>query len=174
TSSLNDSTTTYYYLGNQVPTSIVCDAFFPLSKTFFDSETSLYPDALGSRPADNSPTVAQETAVRSAIIAGNNLSALVGSPDAGNSASGESRLCGGMHNFPRFLENWTARWNFVGSMIPLYHSTQALGQYNADDGIYGAPTRNWAFDVTFTNPLRLPPGTPLFQHIEPSGFRQVL
>jgi hypothetical protein len=174
TSSLNDNTTTYYYLGNQVPTSIAADAFFPLSKTFFDSETSLYPDALGSRPADNSPTVAQETAVRAAIIAGNNLSALSGSPDAGNNASGESRLCGGMHNFPRFLENWTARWNFVGSLIPLYHSTQAVGQYNADDGIYGAPIRNWAFDVTFTNPLRLPPGTPLFQHIEPTGFRQVL
>jgi hypothetical protein len=174
TSSLNDSTTTYYYLGNQVPTSIVCDAFFPLSKTFFDSETSLYPDALGSRPADNSPTVAQETAVRAAIIAGNNLSALSASPDAGNSASGESRLCGGMHNFPRFLENWGARWNFVGSLIPLYHSTQAVGQYNADDGIYGAPIRNWAFDVTFTNPNKLPPGTPLFQHIEPTGFKQVL
>lgn len=174
TSSLNDSTTTYYYLGNQVPTSIVCDAFFPLSKTFFDSETSLYPDALGSRPADNSPTVSQETSVRAAIIAGNNLSALSGSPDAGNSASGESRLCGGMHNFPRFLESWSARWNFVGSLIPLYHSTQALGQYNADDGIYSPPTRNWAFDITFTNPNRLPPGTPLFQHIEPSGFKQIL
>jgi hypothetical protein len=174
TSSLNDNTTTYYYLGNQVPSSIVADAIFPISKTFFDAETALYPDVLGNRPADNAPTVAQETAVRAAIIAGNNLSALSGSPDAGNSASGESRLCGGMHNFPRFLENWTARWNFVGSMIPLYHSTQALGQYNADDGIYGAPTRNWAFDVTFTNPLKLPPGTPLFQHIEATGFRQVL
>ncbi|HMH43354.1 MAG TPA: hypothetical protein VK557_07725, partial [Pyrinomonadaceae bacterium] len=174
TSSLNDNTTTYYYLGNQVPTSIVCDAFFPLSKTFFDSETAMYPDDLSKRPADSSPTVAQETSVRTAIIAGNNLSALAGSPDAGNSASGESRLCGGMHNFPRFLENWSARWNFVGSLIPLYHSTQAVGQYNADSTIYGAPTRNWAFDITFTDPLRLPPGTPLFQHIEPTGFKQIL
>ena len=174
TSSLNDTTATYYYLGNQVPTSIVCDAFFPLSKTFFDSETSLYPDDMSKRPADNSPLFSQETAVRAAIIAGNNLSALSGSPDAGNSSSGESRINGGMHNFPRFLENWTARWNFVGSLIPLYHSTQALGQYNADSTIYGAPIRNWAFDVTFTNPLRLPPGTPLFQHIEPTGFKQIL
>ena len=174
TSSLNDSTKTYYYLGNQVPTSIVCDAFFPLSKTFFDSSMSLYPDDLSKRPADNAPTVSQETSVRAAIIAGNNLSALTGSPDAGNSSADESRLNGGMHNFPRFLENWTARWNFVGSMIPLYHSVQALGQYNANSTIYGAPTRNWAFDITFTDPTRLPPGTPLFQHIEPSGFRQIL
>ncbi len=174
TASLNDSSATYHYNGNQVPTSIVCDAFFPLSKTFFDSETALYPDDLTKRPADNAPTVAQETAVRAAIIAGNNLSALAASPDAGNSASGESRLCGGMHNFPRFLENWTARWNFVGSLVPLYHSTQALGPYNADSTIYGAPIRNWAFDSTFLQLDRLPPGTPMFQYISPTAFRQVL
>lgn len=174
TSSLNDNTTTYYYLGNQVPTSIVADAFFPLSKTFFDSETSLYPDDLSKRPADSSPSVAQETAVRTAIIAGNNLSALFATPDAGNSASGESRLSGGMHNFPRFLERWSLRWNFVGSLVPLYHSTQALGPYNADSTIYGAPIRNWAFDTTFLQMDRLPPGTPMFQYISPTAFRQEL
>jgi hypothetical protein len=171
TSTLNDGG----YLGNQVPTSIVCDAFFPLSKTFFDSELAMYPDDMSKRQGDRTnPTVAQETSARVAIIAGNNLSALAGSPDAGNSASGESRLCGGMHNFPRFLEDWNMRWNFVGSLIPLYHSTQAVGQYNADSTIYAPPLRNWAFDITFTDPNRLPPGTPLFQHIEPTGFKQVL
>ncbi|HYW74351.1 MAG TPA: hypothetical protein VE961_25235 [Pyrinomonadaceae bacterium] len=174
TSSLNDTSTGYYYLGNQVPTSIVCDAFFPLSKTFFDSETAMFPDDFSKRAADRSPTVAQETSVRTALIAGNNLSALAGSPDAGNSATHESRLSGGMHNFPRFLEDWSARWNFVGSLIPLYHSTQAVGPYNADSTIYGPPIRNWAFDITFTDPNRLPPGTPLFQHIEPTGFKQIL
>jgi hypothetical protein len=173
-SCLNDNSGVCHYLGNQVPTSIVSDAFFPLSKTFFDSETALYPDDFSKRSADQSPTVAQETSVRAAIIAGNNLSALAGNPDAGNSGSGESRLSGGMHNFPRFLEDWRARWNFVGSLIPLYHSTQAIGQYNADSSIYGPPIRDWAFDITFTVPSRLPPGTPLFQHIQPTGFKQVL
>ena len=176
TSSLNDSTTTYYYLGNQVPASIVCDAYFPLSKTFFDSETAMYPDNLGLRLADRSlPSVGAETSMRAAILAGNNLSALAGSPDAGNSASNESRLNGGMHNFPRFLENWgSQRFNFVGSLIPLYHSTQSLGQYNANSTIYSPPTRNWAFDITFTDPNKLPPGTPMFQHVEPTGFKQIL
>lgn len=172
--SLNDTSTGYYYLGNQVPASIVSDAFFPLSKTFFDSETAMYPDDFSKRRADRSPAVGQETSVRAAIIAGNNLSAMAGTPDAGNSVSGESRLCGGMHNFPRFLEDWPARWNFIGSLIPLYHSTQAVGQYNADSSIYGAPIRNWAFDITFTDPTKLPPSTPLFQHIEPTGFKQIL
>ena len=174
TASLNDTSNGYFYLGNQVPASIVCDAFFPLSKTFFDSETAMFPDDFSKRAADRSPTFTQETSVRTAIIAGNNLSAMAGSPDAGNTASGESRLSGGMHNFPRFLEDWSARWNFVGSLIPLYHSTQAVGQYNAESSIYGPPIRNWAFDITFTDPTKLPPSTPLFQHIEPTGFKQIL
>ncbi|HVS80259.1 MAG TPA: hypothetical protein VHE60_00825 [Pyrinomonadaceae bacterium] len=173
-SCLNDLTGVCHYLGSQVPTSIVCDAYSPLSKTFFDSETALYPDNLNLRLADRSvSSVGAETSLRAAILAGNNLSALAGSPDAGDAT--ESRLNGGMHNFPRFLENWGGRrWNFVGSLIPLYHSTQAVGQYNAASTIYSPPTRDWAFDITFTNPNRLPPGTPMFQHIEPTGFRQVL
>jgi len=174
-STLNDSTLTNYYLGNQVPASIVSDAFFPLSKTFFDSETAINPDDLSKRQADQTlPNVGAETSVRSAIIAGNNLSALSGSPDAGNSASNESRLNGGMHNFPRFLEKWSARWNFVGSLVPLYHSTQAMGPYNANSVIYSPPLRNWAFDSTFLDQNKLPPGTPMFQYISPTAFRQVL
>jgi len=122
--------------------------------------------------------------MRAGIIAGNNLSAMsalsAAGPDAGNwsavSTDNESRLNGGMHNFPRFLEDWNGRFNLVGSLIPLYHSTQALGQYNASGAatIYGAPERNWAFDSTFRRPDRLPPGTPQFQYLEPTAFRQVL
>ena len=178
TAALNDSAATYHYNGNQVPASIVSDAFFPLSKTWFDSESAMYPDSITTRPADNAlPGVTSETAVRAAIIAGNNLSALSGTPDAGN--SNDSRLSGGVHNFPRFLEDWLSssrRWNYVGSLIPLYHSTQAVGPwwYVTPYSIYYAPIRDWAFDSTFTDPNRLPPGTPQFQYIEPTAFRQVL
>lgn len=172
---LNDSNEDYYYLGNQVPTSIVCDAFLPLSKTWFDASVSMFPDDMSKRQADASlGGVSDETSIRAGVIAGNNLSALSGSPDAGN-ASGESRLNGGMHNFPRFSEDWRSqRFNFVGSLIPLWRSTQALGQYNAESTIYSPPTRDWAFDATFLAPDRLPPGTPQFQYIEPTAFRQNL
>jgi hypothetical protein len=174
-STLNDPSQPFFYLGNQVPSSIVADAYFPLSKTWFDGLGEMYPDDLSKRAADAKlPSVGEETSVRAGIIAGNNLSALAGSPDAGNSGSGESRLNGGMHNFPRFLENWSGqRWNCVGALIPLYHSTQALGPYNADSVIYSPPIRNWAFDISFTDPTRLPPGTPAFEYIMPTGFRQV-
>jgi hypothetical protein len=174
---LNEANPVCSYTGLQVPASLVCDAFFPLSKNWYDSESSIYPDNLGKRKADWSAGATAETSMRAGVIAGNNLSALgsalLPGPDAGNPAS-ESRLNGGMHNFPRFLEDWDARWNFVGSFIPLYRSTQAVGQYNADSTIYSPPTRDWAFDSTFKEPTKLPPGTPLFQYIEPTGFRQIL
>ncbi|MGH9881237.1 MAG: hypothetical protein ACRD6N_07355, partial [Pyrinomonadaceae bacterium] len=184
-SCLNETSAACYYTGDQVPASIVCDAFFPLSKTWFDSLTALYPNDQNNRPADRSLPVLNsatyETSVRAGIIAGNNLSALSAGatgPDAGNYSSNsdnnESRLNGGMHNFPRFLEDWNSqRFNLVGSLIPLYNSTQALGQYNANSTIYSPPARDWAFDVTFRQPDRLPPGTPQFQYIEPTAFRQL-
>jgi hypothetical protein len=171
---LNDSSQAFHYLGDQVPASIVCDAIFALSKNWFDASSAMHPDDEKKRRADYKAAVGEETAVRTAVIAGNNLSALAGSPDAGNSNTGESRLNGGMQNFPRFLEDWGGqRWSFVGSLIPLFHSTQALGPYNANSSIYYPPDRNWAFDITFRDPNKLPPGTPQFQYIEPTAFRQV-
>jgi Tfp pilus assembly protein PilX len=175
---LNDPAATYHYNGDQIPASVVTDAFSPMSKTWFDSSSAMYPDTSTDRLADlNLPNVAAETSVRAGIIAGNNLSALSGTPDQGNGF--ESRLNGGMINFPRFVEDWLSqgrRWNCVGSFIPLYHATQAVGpwSYVTPFIIYQPPIRDWAFDVSFLDPNRLPPSTPLFQHIEPTGFKQIL
>src|SRR5205085_11257405 len=95
----------------------------------------------------------QETSIRAGMITGQNMSALFGTPDAGN--GDESRLSGGMHNLMRFLEDWgSRRWNYVGSFCPLYYSTQAVGPYEADGIIYSPPIRNWAFDTTFRDPNR--------------------
>jgi hypothetical protein len=175
TASINDPSSTFRFLGDQIPASLVSDALFPLSRTWADCFSGMNPENLDKRDADsNVPSDDLETAVRAGIIAGNNLSALSGTPDAGNSNSGESRLNGGMHNFPRFLERWRERWNFAGSMIPLYHSTQAVGQYNANSTIYSPPIRNWSFDVTFLDPNKLPPSTPSFQYVQPTAFRQLL
>ncbi len=175
-STLNDPIKTCTYTGDQVPASIVSDAFFPLSKTWFDASSALFPESSTMRPADAGAVAdgTQSTSVRAGIIAGNTLSAMAGTPDADN--GNESRLSGGMHNFPRFSENWSNnRWNFVGALAPLYRSTQALAPYHTGNGeIYGAPIRNWAFDDSFRDPNRLPPGTPTFQYIEPTGFRQLL
>ena len=195
-SSLNDPAATYRYCPSsgpstacasttdtQVPSSIVADAFFPLSKTWYDAMPAMYPEGSSSRVADAGVAsdgavipVQQETSVRAGIIAGATLSAMYG---AGAPAYYLDYLNGGVHNFPRFLETWTdareERWNYAGSFIDLFNSTQAVGPWSVSGNVvYSPPWRNWAFDVTFTDPNRLPPGTPQFQHVEPTGFRQIL
>jgi hypothetical protein len=183
----NDPTKTCHYDGDQVPASIAADAFFPLSKTWFDSVSAMYPEGGNSRIADAGNggvplgssvlAVGQETSVRAGIIAGSTLSAMVGTPSA---LTPLQWLNGGVHNFPRFLETWGVsggawekRWNYAGSFIILYNSTQALGPWSVTNSVnYSPPNRNWAFDITFTDPNRLPPGTPQFQFVQATGFRE--
>jgi hypothetical protein len=182
-STLNDGG----FTGAQIPSSIVSDSFFALSKTWFDALSALYPEGSadarnltgeGYRMADeNLPDVTQSTTVRAGIIAGTNISSLTAQP--GRDADGLRRN-GGVINFPRFLETWnlngiTRTWNYAGSFIPLYRSTQALSNWENDTSvIYMPPRRNWSFDQTFLNPNQLPPGTPFFQYVSSTGFRQKL
>jgi len=174
------------YLGPQIPSSIVADAYFPLSKTWFDASGSGYPSKHSSRPADaNVPDFTQTTSVRAGLIAGYNLSEMNGTGADPGRDENASKQNGGLHNFPRFLEQWSgsgppiAPFNYSGSIAPLYYSTQALAQWDCSyvsvancSVIYGAPRRNWSFDVTFRSPLRLPPGTPFFQYVSATAFRQ--
>jgi hypothetical protein len=184
-STVNDPNSTNRYSGNQVPASIAADAFFPLSKTWFDSVSAMYPEGYLSRVADAGSAsasaainVGDETSVRAGIIAGTTDSAMVGTTPS----SYLQWLNGGVHNFPRFLETWGTgstgwekRWNYVGSYIILYNSTQALGPWSVTNAVnYYPPKRNWAFDITFTDPNKLPPGTPQFQFIQATGFRQTI
>jgi hypothetical protein len=183
---LNDPAAAARYNGNQVPASIVADAFFPLSKTWFDALPGLAPEGSTSRVADagagsdiTAIPVTDETAVRAGVISGATLSSMTSASSAPSYYL--DNLNGGVHNFPRFLETWAngatwfKRWNYVGSFIILYNSHQAAGPWSVVSSIvYYPPIRNWAFDITFTDPMRLPPGTPQFQHVEPTGFRQIL
>jgi hypothetical protein len=183
-STLNDGG----FTGAQIPASIVGDAFSPLSRTWFDALSVLYPEGTDGgvngltvgatniyRLADVGLTdISQGTAVRAAILAGATVSALDAVP--GRDAGGQ-KLCGGVINYPRFLEIWnwsdTRAWSYAGSFTPLFRSTQNMAQWeNSTPVIYMPPRRNWSFDTTFRVPNRLPPGTPVFQYVEVTGFRQ--
>ena len=182
-STLNDGG----YLGAQVPSSIVCDALFALSKTWFDASSALYPEGSSDprnmigeayRMADENLTnVSQGTAVRAALVAGTNISSMTGTP--GRNAGGLRRN-GGVVNYPRFLELWNLNgieqsWNYTGSFVPLYHSTQAVAQWENDTAvIYMPPRRNWSFDQSYLDIQKLPPGTPYFQYVQATGFRPSL
>jgi hypothetical protein len=75
-----------------------------------------------------------------------------------------SSYSGGVENFPRFLENWSGdTLTYNGSMVVMFYSKIATGDWRGTGGYYNPPTRNWAFDLNFLNPAKLPPGTPAFR-----------
>lgn len=146
-----------------IPASIVADSVTVLSNAWNDTKSFAYPYSKSSR-------VATETTVRFAMIAGDTMSGQQGTPNQG----AYSRLAGGVHNFKRFLETWTGvNLNYTGSLINLYNSRNNNGSFKCCNTVYSPPTRNWVFDTTFTDPNRLPPGTPFFQYIEMTGFMRL-
>jgi hypothetical protein len=147
---------------NHIPASIAADAVTILSNNWSDARSFRYPFSLSNRPAT-------ETTVRFGMIAGDTLTSLNGTPNQGG---GDIRMNGGVHNFPRFLETWSARLNYTGSLINLFNSRNNNGAFKCCNNVYSPPTRNWVFDVSFRDINRLPPGTPFFQSIQLTGFER--
>ena len=81
---------------------------------------------------------------------------------------------GGAHNFLRYLENGEQAVNYRGSIATFYYNRQAVGTYKCCTTVYGAPTRNYAFDTDFLDPALLPPNTPVFRDMNAVGFSQEL
>ncbi|MGI8470196.1 MAG: hypothetical protein ACR2N3_17275 [Pyrinomonadaceae bacterium] len=149
---------------DHVPASVVGDAITILSNSWNDANSF-------SSPFSYSNRTASETTVRFAILAGDTMSSMDGTPNQGGGYN--SHLCGGVHNFKRFLEDWGGiRLNYDGSLINLYNSHNNNGTYKSGK-VYSPPTRNWVFDATFLDPTRLPPGTPFFQSLSLTGFQRV-
>ncbi len=142
----------------QSPVSLAADAITILSPNYFGA-----PGANGSTiPSANTdtsksayksyntlaPSVSGSMEVAAAFITG-----LVSTSSAANS--------GGAHNLPRFLENWNPspqyKVSIRGSFVSMYKSKVATGPFKGN--VYGAPARDWGFDVTFKNG-HYPPLTP--------------
>ncbi|MEW6362100.1 MAG: hypothetical protein AB1477_08305 [Acidobacteriota bacterium] len=147
---------------NHIPASIAADSVTILSNNWSDARSFRYPFSLSNRPGT-------ETTVRFGMIAGDTLTSLNGTPNQGG---GDIRMNGGVHNFPRFLENWGSRLNYTGSLINLFNSRNNNGAFKCCNNVYSPPTRNWVFDVSFRDINRLPPGTPFFQSIQLTGFER--
>ena len=121
-----------------LPASLVGDAITILSVNWNDANSHL---ALASRGA--SPTT-----VNAAFLAG-----------AVETANGN--YSGGMENFPRFLETWglANALTYNGSMVKMFPSLYATNIWGLGN-VYNPPKRNWAYDVNFNDPAKLPPLTP--------------
>ena len=147
---------------DHIPASIVADAVTILSNNWSDAASFRYPFSRSFRQGT-------ETTVRFGMIAGDTLTSLNGTPNQGG---GDIRMNGGVHNFPRFLEEWRDRLNYTGSLINLFNSRNNNGAFKCCVSVYSPPTRNWVFDVSFRDINRLPPGTPFFQSIQLTGFER--
>ncbi len=112
---------------------------------------------------------ARPTTINAAILAGHSAT-----PNDFMRVGGAQQYGGGLENFPRFLENWGGvTHRYTGSLVSMFTSRYALGLWGSGVGgtYYGAPTRQWSFDVNFRFPERLPPGTPSVGTVLQTAFR---
>jgi Tfp pilus assembly protein PilX len=121
------------------PASLVGDAITILSVAWTDANST---SSVGSRGAAS-------TTVNAAFLTG-----VVETTTA--------HYSGGMENFPRFLETWGLAniFTYNGSMVKMFPSLYATNAWNNNNNIYAPPKRNWAYDVNFEDPTKLPPKTP--------------
>jgi hypothetical protein len=126
-----------------VPAAFYCDAFTVLSSAWSDYN-SLH-NAFGS----GSGWDANDTTINAAIVAG-----IVPSTGADS-----LHFSGGVHNFPRLLEDWTGNTLWLNtSLVNLYNSTHATGQFLNPGTYYNPPTRKFSFDGRYGDPNVTPPG----------------
>lgn len=141
---------------------VLADAVTLLSNGWDDERVMKNTTNVNNRPAT-------ETYYRLAIAAGKNIN--FSNPSAANAKDWGTD--GGVHNFLRYLENWSGvKLHYNGSLVSLYYSQYATGTFKCCNTVYGAPNRAYQFDTLFLNPTNLPPGTPMFQDIVNLSYRQ--
>jgi hypothetical protein len=126
------------------PASVMCDAINILSNNWNDanSEKSLWERR------------ASDTTMNVAVIAGNTVTT-------------EGQYNGGVENMPRFLETWSGKTlTYRGSLVAMWVSEVATGDWIYGAPYYEAPNRNWGYDVDLNDPANAPPGMPSVYAVE--------
>jgi len=123
-------------------------------------------------PYDYTKRAAVQTSYRVALIAGKGIPFPM-FPVPGSQPQ-DFGTDGGVHNFLRFLENWSGiNCNYEGSMVSFYYNRQAVGTYKTGNTVYNPPNRVYSFDTNFTlGPSYLPPRTPVLRSVNTIGFSQ--
>ncbi|MDP2342183.1 MAG: hypothetical protein Q8O67_14600 [Deltaproteobacteria bacterium] len=75
-----------------------------------------------------------------------------------------SNISGGVHNFPRFLEDWGGvRARIRGSLVIGHSKVYSRFKFHCcDDRSYDAPIRDWGFDPALGDLRKQPPGAPVY------------
>ncbi len=144
---------------------VIADAVTVLSDNWSDLESMTNPTDASQRPGAT-------TYYRVAIAAGKSINFPF--PNWSSSTDYGFGTDGGVHNFIRFLEDWSsATLNYKGSLVSLYYSTYNTGTFKCCTySVYQPPTRNYVFDPLFSQPQNLPPGTPQFRDIDNLSYQQ--
>ncbi|MDQ2747755.1 MAG: hypothetical protein M3T96_10915 [Acidobacteriota bacterium] len=149
-----------------IPAAIVSDATTILSNAWNDAESFATPFAQESR-------LATATQIRFALLTGDTVTGKNGTTNVSPSATGGLGN-GGVHNFKRFLEQWTGvRLNYTGALVNLFNSRNNNASFKCCEAVYNPPIRDWSFDTTFIDPNRLPPGTPYIYSTTLTGFERL-
>jgi len=126
------------------PASVMCDAINILSNNWNDGNSE---KALWQRTAS-------DTTMNVAVIAGNTVTT-------------EGQYNGGVENMPRFLETWNGKTlTYRGSLVAMWQSEVATGDWIYGSPYYEAPNRNWGYDSDLANPATAPPGVPSVYAVE--------
>src|SRR5271157_519888 len=149
--------------------SVIADAVTLLSNNWTDSESM----QSGAVTNPNNRTASTTTSYRLAISAGKNRTFPYSTTTLWNATAADNGTDGGVHNFLRYLETWNTTLHYKGSLVSLYYSTYNTGFYKCCNTVYNPPTRDYYFDLDFTSPGGLPPGTPMFRDVESLGYRQL-
>jgi Tfp pilus assembly protein PilX len=145
---------------------VIADAVTLLSNSWTDMQSFQYPSNVSSHKG------ATATRYRLAIAAGKNKT--FPAPSYINSSTYGFGTDGGVHNFLRFLEDWTGDDAYYkGSMVSLFYSTYSTGTFKCcNSSVYRPPQRHFYFDPLFSDYSKLPPGTPSFRDVNNLSYRQ--
>src|SRR5262249_46258750 len=123
------------FTGASAATSIIADAVTLLGNEWNDGESFDNPYSPNSRSRTT------QAWYRVAIIGGKGKAF----PQPVGTAA-DFGTDGGAHNFLRYLESGN-QVNYMGSIATFFYNRQAVGIYKCCTTVYGAPTRNYSFDI---------------------------
>jgi hypothetical protein len=148
---------------------VIADTVTLLSKNWNNEQSMFNPRTVGSATCPGAASLASaagsgagrkacSTSYRVAIASGKSI-AFAHPSGTGNDFGTD----GGVHNFLRYLEDWGGQnLNYEGSLVSLYFAQYAVGTFKCCGTVYSPPVRHYAFDLDFTDPSKMPPGTPRF------------
>lgn len=136
------------------PAGILADSLNVLSSNCLTADGLLNCGVSGGKPGAN------HTEINAAFFSGTDI-------------TNGSAYSGGLENYPRFHEEWTNKGLlYRGSFVSLYVASHVSGSWGSQ--VYGAPNRNWNYDIEFNEFRNLPPLTPNIVYLWQEKFGRVL